>query len=91
MDRYHQIILEPFLCDASFDFSTWKPAKDSQAFMMRHPSLFKLAPPPAALAYFRALSGIKGLLARSGGRVNVCAMSMETARRRGRLSPNPKV
>lgn len=91
LDRYHQIILEPFLCDASFDFSQWTPATEGNAFMMRHPSLLKLTPPSEALAYFRALSGIKGLLARAGGRINVCSMSMETARRHGRLSPNPKV
>jgi predicted unusual protein kinase regulating ubiquinone biosynthesis (AarF/ABC1/UbiB family) len=91
MDQYHQIILEPFLCDATFDFSQWRPAMEGKAFMMRHPALLKLAPPAEALAYFRTLSGIKGLLARAGGRVNVCAMSMETARRRGRLSPDPQV
>ncbi len=91
LDGYHQIFLEPFLCDATFDFSDWRPAMESNKYMLRHPSLLKLTPPSEILSYFRMLSGVKGLLARTGGRVNVCEMAMETARRRGRLSPNPKV
>ncbi len=91
VDGYHRILLEPFLVDAPFDFTHWKPAMEGKMFMLHNPSLFKLAPPPGVLTYFRVLSGIKGLLARVGGSVNVCRMAMDTAERRGLLSPNPKV
>lgn len=91
LDGYHRVILEPFLYDEAFDFSDWEPAQSGKRYMMRNPSLLKLTPPPEILAYFRALSGIKGLLRRTNAKVNVCQMAIATAERRGRLTGTPIV
>jgi predicted unusual protein kinase regulating ubiquinone biosynthesis (AarF/ABC1/UbiB family) len=86
LEAYHRIILAPFLTDRPFDFSTWRPAQQVKQFMKDNPRFMKLIPPRHALPYFRVLSGIKGLLAKVHGHVNVCRPSIEIARRRGRLS-----
>jgi predicted unusual protein kinase regulating ubiquinone biosynthesis (AarF/ABC1/UbiB family) len=91
LEAYHRIILAPFLTDTAFDFSTWRPAQEVKQFMRDNPKFMKLIPPRHALPYFRVLSGIKGLLAKVGGRVNVCRPSIEIARRRGRLHGEPMV
>lgn len=87
--EYIQIVLAPFLKNEPFDFSSWSPANDGKRFMLRHPSLLTFVPPSDALAYFRVLSGIKGLLAKLDAQINVCQPAIETARRRGRLSAEP--
>lgn len=87
---YNEVVLAPFMRDVPFDFGSWSPARDANAFMVRHPSLLLLTPPAQALPYFRVLSGIKGLLARLDARVNVFPMAVETARRRGRLTAEPR-
>jgi predicted unusual protein kinase regulating ubiquinone biosynthesis (AarF/ABC1/UbiB family) len=89
--EYHQFFLAPFLKDEPYDFGNWTPGRDARAFMMSHPSFLKLIPPAEALPYFRVLSGIKGLLGRMDATVNVCRMAVETAERRGVLTPNPRV
>jgi predicted unusual protein kinase regulating ubiquinone biosynthesis (AarF/ABC1/UbiB family) len=89
LEEYHQLILAPFLVDRPFDFGSWKPAQEVKEFMKANPRFMKLIPPRAALPYFRVLSGIKGLLAKVDGRVNVCRPSVEIARRRGRLKREP--
>ncbi|MBA2663427.1 MAG: AarF/ABC1/UbiB kinase family protein [Bradymonadaceae bacterium] len=90
MRDYHAFFLAPFLSDAPFAFGDWKPGSDAKAFMFRHPSFFQLVPPAEALPYFRVLSGIKGLLAKMDATINVCDMAIDTARRRGRLTGEPK-
>lgn len=89
--EYNKIVLAPFLTNEPFDFATWSPARDGRAFMLRHPSFFRLTPPPEALSYMRVLSGIKGLLAKTNARIEVASMAVETARRRGRLTAEPTV
>ena len=89
IDAFHKIVLEPFLKDEPFQFEGWEPGLNSKKFMLSNPSFFKLVPPADLLPYFRALSGIKGLLARFDGKVNVCRMAIETAERRGRLTGEP--
>lgn len=91
MAEYSKILLAPFMTDQPFDFGSWEPAREGKAFMLRHPSLFRLVPPPDALAYLRVLSGIKGLLAKMDAKVEVASMAVETARRRGRLTGEPVV
>jgi predicted unusual protein kinase regulating ubiquinone biosynthesis (AarF/ABC1/UbiB family) len=86
MHQYQEIVVAPFLRDEPFDFTGWEPAKEGKLFMLRHPSFLKLVPPPDALAYFRVLSGIKGLLGKLGAEINVYRAAYETARRRGRLT-----
>ncbi len=89
--EYNEIVLAPFLSEEPFSFGEWSPAKDGRTFMMRHPSFFRLTPPPEALSYMRVLSGIKGLLAKMDAEIEVASMAVETARRRGRLTGEPRV
>lgn len=84
--QYHDIVLAPFLRDETFEFGGWQPAFHSKAFMLSNPAFMALTPPPDALMYFRVLSGIKGLLARFGAKVNVYELAVDMARRRGVLT-----
>ena len=83
---YHGFFLAPFLKNEPFEFGSWTPGQDARSFMVRHPSFLQLIPPAEALPYFRVLSGIKGLLAKTDAEINVCEMARDTARRRGRLT-----
>lgn len=87
LDAYHDIILAPFARNEVFDFSDWKPAKEGRDFMVRHPSFWKMPPPSEGLAFFRVLSGIKGLLYKLDARINVYESALEIAVERGRYSP----
>ncbi len=87
--EYHEISLEPFLRDEAFDFASWDMRRRLQRFIFDWPTFIKLTPPAEGLLIFRVLGGIKGLLAKSGGRLNVHRMAVETARRRGRLTGEP--
>ncbi len=84
--QYHEIVLAPFLRDEPFEFKGWTPAIESKMFMLKHPSFLTLTPPPHALAYFRVLSGIKGLLGRFEARINTFEAAVKTAERRGVLT-----
>ena len=88
---YHKIVLAPFLKNEPFSFRGWNPAMEGKKFMLEHPSFLKLVPPSDALPYFRMLSGVKGLLHRLDARINVCQMSIDTARRRGILTAEPNL
>ena len=87
--RYHQIILRPFLRDEPFDFGKWRIRRELQRFILSNPKMWKLVPPAEMLMYFRVVSGIKGLLGKTGGRLNVHRMAVGLARRRGKLSGDP--
>ena len=89
MRQYHEIILEPFLHDRVWDFGTWEIRERVQSFILRHPAFIKLVPPAGALLIFRVLSGIKGLLMKVDGQLNIHRMAVEVARRRGRLTAEP--
>lgn len=89
LEAYHEIVLAPFLKDEPFKFSGWKPALEGKKFMLNNPKFMQLVPPSEALPYFRMLSGVKGLLSKLDAELNVCAMAVETARRRGRLTAEP--
>jgi len=87
--RYHQIVLRPFLRDEAFDFGAWRIRRELQRFILSNPKMWRLVPPAEMLMYFRVVSGIKGLLGKTGGKLNVHRMAVELARRRGRLSAEP--
>jgi predicted unusual protein kinase regulating ubiquinone biosynthesis (AarF/ABC1/UbiB family) len=89
MRQYHEIGLEPFLRDATFEFANWDMRRRLQRFIMEWPTFIKMTPPAEGLLVFRVLGGIKGLLTKSGGQLNVHRMAVETARRRGRLTGEP--
>ncbi|MGM0575683.1 MAG: ABC1 kinase family protein [Myxococcota bacterium] len=87
--RYHEIVLEPFLVDEAFDFGSWHLRARMQRFVLDNPAFLKLVPPAEGLLVMRVMGGIKGLLHKAGGRVNVHRMAVETARRCGRLTGPP--
>ncbi len=89
MRQYHDIILEPFLHDRVWDFGSWEIRERVQRFILRNPAFIKLVPPAGALLIFRVLSGIKGLLMKVKGQLNIHRMAVEVARRRGRLTAEP--
>ncbi len=81
--KYHDIILACFARNEPFDFGDWRPALEGKKFMLRHPSFLKLTPPSEGLAFFRVLSGIKGLLYKMDAKINVYRGAVEIAERRG--------
>ncbi len=83
--EYQDIILACFARNEPFDFGSWQPAMEGKKFMLRHPSFWKLPPPSEGLAFFRVLSGIKGLLYKLDAKINVYRGAREIAERRGRL------
>lgn len=89
IQQYQEIIVAPFMRNEPFRFGGWEPAKETKRFMLRHPSFFKLVPPPEALAYLRVLSGIKGLLSKMDAEINAYSMVHDLIERRGLLTPDP--
>lgn len=84
--QYHEIVLAPLIRDEVFDFAGWEMRKALQSFAMKHPVFFKWVPPAEGLMPFRVMGGIKGLLTKVGARINVHRMTVDTARRAGRLT-----
>lgn len=82
---YHEIVLAPFIQPGKFAFGGWQPAMDGKRFMLSHPSMLQLTPPPTMLMYFRLLSGIKGLLGKFDAHLDIKPLARETAERRGLL------
>lgn len=70
---YHALVLAPFLHRGPFDFGAWTPSASIKKFMLRHPRMLALAPPPEALQLLRVMSGIKGLLHKTGVRFDLRA------------------
>lgn len=60
--EYHELVLAPFLHRGVFDYGAWTPSAEIKRFMLRHPRMLALAPPPEALQLLRVMSGLKGLL-----------------------------
>ena len=83
LGEYHDIVLAPFLSDGPFQFEGWQPAIEGKKFMLSHPSMLQLTPPPESLMYFRLLSGIKGLLGKLDARLELRELVEETIERRG--------
>jgi len=90
LHAYHEIILQPFLHDRTFDFGAWRPRTEIQRFIRKTPRFLKLVPPAESLMYLRLIGGIKGLLGKVDGRLNVHQMARDTAERRGLLTGPPK-
>ena len=83
--EYHAIVLAPFIEEGEFAFGGWQPAMDGKRFMLSHPSILQLTPPPSMLMYFRLLSGIKGLLGKFDAHIDIKPLTRETVERRGLL------
>lgn len=87
--EYHAIILEPFLHDRVWDFGKWEIRERVQRFVLRNPAFIKMVPPAGGLLVFRVLSGVKGLLNKLDGELNIHRLAVDVARRRGRLTAEP--
>jgi predicted unusual protein kinase regulating ubiquinone biosynthesis (AarF/ABC1/UbiB family) len=88
---YHDIVLEPFLKDEPFEFGRWELRPQLQRFVLEHPVFLKLVPPAEGLLVLRVMGGIKGLLNKLDGCINVHRMAVDIAKRRGRLTGPPKL
>lgn len=69
--EWFEICLEPLLKDEVFDFNAWSIHETSRKFMMAHPSLLDLHPPPEAIFYLRVLAGLRGIM----GNADICLNS----------------
>jgi predicted unusual protein kinase regulating ubiquinone biosynthesis (AarF/ABC1/UbiB family) len=78
-------ILEPILVDKEFDFGTWQVQEKALAFVLEHPSIKLWAPPREVIFYLRVLAGLRGLLFKTGIRVNAYRLSRDVAAERGLL------
>ena len=87
---HHEIFLAPFLEDEVFDFGSWDLRAQMQRFVRKHPAFLKMTPPAEGLLLARVMAGIKGLLNKTNARLNVHRMAVATARRRGRLTGEPR-
>jgi predicted unusual protein kinase regulating ubiquinone biosynthesis (AarF/ABC1/UbiB family) len=85
LSDFNEIILAPFLYDRDFDWGTWAPKADVEAFVKGNLEFLRYAAPPKAIFYFRVAAGVWGLLARARVKGNWFRPAQDLARRRGRL------
>ena len=78
-----EIILEPLLQDRVFDFGTWRVQDRAMRFLLENPRIKNWAPPREALFYVRTLAGLRGLIHKSGVRMNVHRLARGIAIERG--------
>jgi predicted unusual protein kinase regulating ubiquinone biosynthesis (AarF/ABC1/UbiB family) len=81
-----QMILAPMLRDEDWDFAGWKIQEQAFAMIMAHPALKLWAPPREVLFYVRTLAGLRGLLAKTGLKLNTYKMSRAMAEERGMVA-----
>ncbi len=84
---YLRLVLAPFLAEAPFDYGSWRPHAAIKRMTIRHPSLWKLAPPKDLLPVLRVASGLKGLFAKLGVVIALRPLLATTAR--GLAKGNP--
>ncbi len=87
LGEYLRLVLAPFLADAPFEYGTWKPHAAIKRMTIRHPSLWKLAPPKDLLPVLRVASGLKGLFGKLGVALELKPILQATAR--GLAKGNP--
>ena len=80
-----QIILAPMLRDEDWDFAAWKIQEQAFAFVLANPRVKLWAPPREVLFYMRTLAGLRGLLSKTGLKLNTYRMSRAMAEERGLL------
>ncbi|MBI5495525.1 MAG: hypothetical protein HY904_10915 [Deltaproteobacteria bacterium] len=75
--EWQEIVLEPFIHKGPFDFAAWKLEARALAFLRDNLVLKTVAPPRPALFYFRVCAGLRGILTRTGARVDVRQLARE--------------
>lgn len=88
--EWNEIILAPLLVDRDWDFGAWKVQEQAMRFMLEHPNMKMWSPPREILFYVRTLVGLRGLLAKTGVRVNVNRLAKAMAEERGILRRRPR-
>jgi predicted unusual protein kinase regulating ubiquinone biosynthesis (AarF/ABC1/UbiB family) len=83
--EWNQIILAPLLNDREWDFASWKIQEEAMRFLLEHPNIRQWAPPREILFYVRTLAGLRGLLHKTGIRINACRLARGMAEERGLL------
>jgi predicted unusual protein kinase regulating ubiquinone biosynthesis (AarF/ABC1/UbiB family) len=81
--EWNELILAPLLDDREWDFGAWKIQEQAVRFMLAHPNMRMWSPPREILFYVRTLVGMRGLLAKTGVRVNVYRLAKAMAEERG--------
>ncbi len=76
--EWFEIILAPLLSDRVFDFHDWDIHEASRKFILAHPSLLDVHPPPEAIFYLRVLAGLRGIFANAGVQVNAYRLSKDS-------------
>jgi predicted unusual protein kinase regulating ubiquinone biosynthesis (AarF/ABC1/UbiB family) len=85
--EWNQIILGPLLEDREWDFGAWKIQEHAVRFLLAHPNIKAWAPPREILFYVRTLAGLRGLLHKTGCKVNAYRLARAMAEERGLVSP----
>ena len=75
--------MAPLLNNEDFDFATWKVQEDLMKFVLANPRVKMFSPPREVLFYVRTLVGLRGLLAKTGTKVNVYKIARAMAEERG--------
>ena len=88
--EYHELVLRPLYFNGAFDFGSWRVHGQLNRFMLRHPTMVRLAPPAAGIMPIRVMGGIKGLLTKMEATFNIHELILELVRKRGRLSTEPR-
>lgn len=83
LGEYLRLVLAPFLQRGPFDYASWKPHRAIKSKTLRHPSLWKLAPPHDLLPVLRVASGLKGLFGKLGVSLDVRRILEDTRARLG--------
>jgi predicted unusual protein kinase regulating ubiquinone biosynthesis (AarF/ABC1/UbiB family) len=83
MRDYHQLILYPMIYEGPVNFGTFDLHGPMREFLVKNGSLLKMIPPAELLLYFRVLAGLKGMMTKVGGSVNIRALAEAVCERRG--------
>lgn len=84
LGEYLRLVVAPFLAEGRFDYGSWRPHAAIKRMTIRHPSLWKLAPPKDLLPLLRVASGMKGLFGKLGVSLDLRRMLQETRAAMGR-------
>jgi predicted unusual protein kinase regulating ubiquinone biosynthesis (AarF/ABC1/UbiB family) len=85
--EWNQIILGPLLEDRDWDFGAWKIQDNAVRFLLEHPNIKAWAPPREILFYVRTLAGLRGLLHKTGVKMNAYRLARAMAEERGMIAP----
>ena len=83
--EWNELVLAPLLKNEDFDFANWKVQHELTSFMLANPRMKMFSPPREVLFYLRTLVGLRGLLAKTGTKVNVYKIARAMAEERGVL------